>query len=214
MTKAGLGGQGTEIAPQRRPMARPARCARHLRDAALSVLFLAGALAGCAAPPTPYDLNAAALGGALKGAGAVQIAIHEPTALPPLDSNRIVVRLPGDSIALLKGSAWADRLPPLVQAKLVESFQKKGLRAAEPGMAADYGLLIDIRRFELDPARATAFVEISGQITAASGRIVAAKVFSSSAPAPHDDGATVTGALGVALSNVLGQILRWTAAQI
>jgi cholesterol transport system auxiliary component len=184
-------------------------------------LFLVGAsmslLAGCSfAPPTMYDLGAVEGGFSTREARKSQLAVYEPTAVSPIDSNRIVVRTGPDSLAYLSGSQWADELTSLVQARLIASFHNAHiLRAAnELGMVSDYNLRTDIRRFELDVAEGAAFVEISVQLTGAGGRILAGKVFSASAPAPKDDGATVANALNAALGKVMRQIVLWTAPQI
>ncbi|MEJ0092281.1 MAG: ABC-type transport auxiliary lipoprotein family protein [Methylocella sp.] len=183
----------------------------------LLVSALMSLLAACSSGPLPtYDLGAIGGGFSAKEARRGQLAVYEPTAVSPVDSDRIVVRTGADSIAYLSGAKWADQLTSLVQARLIASFQNAHLFRAvgEPGIVSDYNLRTDIRRFELDVAGSIAFVEISAQLTGAGGRILAGKVFSASAPAPRDDGATVTKALDAALANVMRQIVLWTAPQI
>lgn len=184
----------------------------------LAALICVGALpAACAsAPPATFDLDAAASGFSTKEARRGRIAIAAPTALPPVDSNRIVVRVGQDQIALLTGAAWADQLPALVQAKLIASFQNASLirAAVAPGMLADYELRSQIRRFEYVAGGNAVFVEISAQIVGGAGRIKAGKVFSARAPTLAGDGASVVAALNAATMDVMRQIVRWTAPQI
>ncbi|VFU09778.1 ABC-type transport auxiliary lipoprotein family protein [Methylocella tundrae] len=176
----------------------------------------AGFVAACAsAPLATYDLGAADGGFSARRERPGQIAIYEPTALPPVDSNRIVVRMGQDQIAYLSGAKWTDQLPSLVQARLIATFQNAHIGVARLGMLADYSLRADIRRFEFDTGRMQVFVEIAAQLTASStGRIVGGKVFSASAPAPRDDGGTVTRALDSALGDVMRQIVIWAAPRI
>ncbi|ACK51722.1 protein of unknown function DUF330 [Methylocella silvestris BL2] len=189
-----------------------------LRPGRLMIVFAsAGILAACAsAPPATFDLDAAPTGFSAKQARRAQIAIAAPSALPPVDSNRIVVRVGEDQIALLAGAAWSNQLPALLQAKLIASFQNASLIRAvvSPGMPADYELRSQIRSFEYVAGRGAVFVEISAQIVGGAGRIVAGKIFSATAPAPANDGATVVAALNAATADVMRQIVRWTAPQI
>ncbi len=185
------------------------------RWASALVCASAGLVGACAsAPPATYDLGAIE-GFRARHARGAQVAVYKPTAVSPVGSDRIVVRLGPDQVAYLSGAQWTDQLPVLVQARLISSFQNAHvIGAVEPGTVADYNLRTDIRRFEYDAGRAAVFVEMSAQITDPSGRVRAAKVFAASAPAPSDDGATVTRALDFALAEVIRQIVLWTAPQI
>jgi cholesterol transport system auxiliary component len=104
----------------------------------------------------------------------------------------------------------------LIQNRLIETFGNAHLLNAvgRPGILADYKLHTDIRRFELDAARRQAVVEISAQLMEKNDRIAAGKIFSASAPAAGDDGASVAAALDSALGDVMRQIVLWTAPQI
>jgi len=136
--------------------------------------------AACASsPPATYDLTPApAIFAALAGRG--QLAVLRPDAIQPADSDRIVVRYDPQSVAYLTGAQWADKLPSLVQSRLIESFQNAHLlrEVGRPGMLADsisrpaYGGSNWIRR------KARQSVEISAQILSQSGRIIAGRLFS------------------------------------
>jgi cholesterol transport system auxiliary component len=183
------------------------------RFAALPVALALSACGG--GPPPTFDLNSVRDFGDVKmGSGA--LAIYEPAAAQPLDSQRVVVRTGPDAIAYLKGAQWADRLPSLVQARLIESFENAhGLRAVgRPGLVAAYSLQSEIRRFEAETPQGRARVEISVRIVAADGRVLTSKIFSADAAATRDDPATLTAALDEALANVLRQIVLWTTPQV
>jgi cholesterol transport system auxiliary component len=193
------------------------RLARFLR---LLPVLLAGLpfslLAACSsAPLATYDLTAAS-GGFAARAGPGQLAILRPDATLPTDSDRIVVRADTLSVAYLTGAQWADKLPALVQSRLIESFQNAHLLRAvgRPGMLADFSLQTSIRRFELDAARSEATVEISAQILGQSGRIIAGRLFSGTVPVASSDPAVVAAALDAALARVMRDIVIWTAPKI
>jgi cholesterol transport system auxiliary component len=193
------------------------RLARFLR---LLPVLLAGLpfslLAACSsAPLATYDLTAASGGFAARG-GPEQLAISRPDATLPTDSDRIVVRADTLSVAYLTGAQWADKLPALVQSRLIESFQNAHLLRAvgRPGMLADFSLQTSIRRFELDAARSEATVEISAQILGQSGRVIAGRLFSGTVPVASSDPAVVAAALDAALARVMRDIVIWTAPKI
>ncbi len=184
------------------------------RFAGLSIALALTACGG-SSPLLTFDLNSAHdFGGVKSGPGA--LAIYEPAASLPLDSERIVIRTGPEAVAYLKGAQWAGRLPSLVQARLIESFENShGLRAVgRPGLVAAYSLQSEIRRFEAEAPHGKARVEISARIVAANGRILTSKIFSAEAPTAKDDAATVTAALDEALANVLRQIVLWTTPKV
>lgn len=175
-----------------------------------------GLLVACSTPPRlTYDLNPAS-GDFAGRAGRSQLAIFEPSSILPADSDRIVVRTDREAVAYLTGARWADRLPALIQTRLIESFQNAHvLRAVgRPGMLADFSLHTSIRRFELDVTQAQAIVEISAQIIEPSGRSRAAQDFSARVAAPSDSPANVAAALDAALGEVMRDIVSWTAKKI
>jgi cholesterol transport system auxiliary component len=184
------------------------------------LLLLAGVtpslLAACSSvPPATYDLTAAT-GGFAARAGRGQLAVLLPDAILPADSDRIVVRANPQSVAYLAGAQWADKLPSLVQSRLIESFQNAHLLRAvgRPGMLADVSLQTSIRRFELDAPRGEAIVEISAQIIGPSGRITAGRLFSGNVRVPSSDPSAVAAALDAALARVMREIVIWTAPKI
>ncbi|MBL8589510.1 MAG: membrane integrity-associated transporter subunit PqiC, partial [Methylobacteriaceae bacterium] len=160
--------------------------ARALRAAALAAALALG-LAGCGGgpPPQTFDLAALPPGGAtgrLRG----QLIVTEPVATQALDSERIVVRPTPESVAYLTGAQWSDRLPKLIQTRIVQSLENARLlrSVGRPGdrIAADFLLDAELRRFEIEASGGEAAVEITVKLVAAgSGRIVAADVVSARA---------------------------------
>jgi cholesterol transport system auxiliary component len=184
--------------------------------------ILAGALmlAACGgSTPETFDLNSAAVHPAQAHKLRAQLAIREPIASLDLDSQRIVVRTGPESLAYLSGAQWSDRLPALVQSRLVQTFQDahllQSVARAGSGPPADYSLELDIRTFELDVKALQANVDIAAKILESrNGRIVATRIFKSQVPAAGTSGPQATAALDAALSNVMAQIVAFASAEI
>ena len=176
---------------------------------------LALALAGCGSSPlltydltAPRDPPARAIG--------MQIVVTEPAAIAPLDADRIVVRSATQGLTVLPGAQWSDRLPELVQSRMIQAFENARLLKAvgRPGdrLVPDYNLVSEIRRFEIDAARGEAIVEIAVKLVGdRSGRIAAARVFEARAPSGAGTGAEASATLDRALAQVLRELVAWTA---
>lgn len=199
------------------PLIRRRRCAGVvLRMAAMA---LALGLAGCVSrPEATFDLSAAPAARPLRAMGG-QVAVREPVATAPADSDRIVVRPTPDTRATFQGVQWAERLPHLVQTRLLQSFENAALTRfvsrADGRIVAQYVLHTEIRRFDVDLNRREAVVEISVRLVEeAGGRIVAAKLFSARLAPAGEDGPSAAAALDAALGEVMGEIVGWTAARV
>ena len=175
-------------------------------------------LAGCGGEQlASFDL--AAVPAAKMRAGSIRgvLAIAEPKADGPLDSERIVIRTGPDQLAYLAGAKWADNLPALLQSKIIASFENARLMKSvvRPGGASDYSLHVDVRRFEVNVTDNVARIELSARIVSdRTGRPVAAKVFSATAPADRTADGKAVEALDAALADVLRQMVSWTAAAV
>ena len=147
-----------------------------------------------------------------------QIAIREPVASLDLDGQRILVRTGPETVAYLSGAQWSDRLPTLIQTRLVQTFQNAHLLQvgrAGGGVAADYNLELDIRAFELDAKAVQADVDIAAKIVSITGgHVVAARIFKMQVPAGGTSGAQATAALNIALSAVMTQIVAFVSTAI
>ena len=184
-----------------------------------AALALALPLAGCgSAPSATFDLSAATSARPVRALGA-QVVVTEPVATAPVDTDRIVVRPTPDTIATLSGAQWTERLPRLIQTRLLQSFENARLlrfvSRPDGRVVAQFSLNTEIRRFDLDLSRGEAVVEISAKLVEeGAGHIAAAKIFSARAPGGADDGAPSTAALDAALREVMGQIVSWTAGRV
>lgn len=186
---------------------------------AFVVLPLAlAALSGCgtAAKNDTFDLSAASIADG-PSARSRQILVPEPTALKGLDSEQVLVRVSPSEIQYLAKSQWSDRLPRMVQSRLVEAFENSGklggVGRPGQGLAIDYQVVTDIRSFEVDTAGADrASVEISVKLlNDRNGTVKAQKVFAAAVPL---NGGTDNGhyirALDAAFAMVTTEIVDWT----
>ncbi len=182
------------------------------------VLAVVGLLAGCAsAPLATFDLSAPSnnvKGRALRGV----LVVPEPVAPAPIDGDRIVVRTSPSAVAVVKGAQWVDRLPHLLQTRLIQTFENarllKSVSRPGDGVSADYSLAWEIRRFEMNAETGRAVVELSVKVLTPAGKIVAAQIFTGDAPGAAGDGAGASMALDAASNTVLRQIVVWASARV
>ena len=191
-----------------------------------AVMMLAAAvLSGCALsasgpPPATFDLSVPESFPGLRAGSSAQILIQEPAALKVLDSERIVVRPSATGVEYMARAQWSDRLPKLVQTRLLQAFENSGrVRAVGrpgEGLLIDYQIVSDIRAFQLSLAEGrTAVVEITGKIVNdRNGRVVAGRRFSARVPTAGESAEAVVAALDRALGEVLVEFVGWTLSRI
>ena len=182
------------------------------------VTLLSATVAACGggAPVTTFDLTAPRGGRRFGGAPRGQIVVAEPAAIQTLEADRILVRDASGTVSYIGGGQWADRLPKLIQARLINTFENASkLKAvSRPGerVSPDYMLTTEIRAFQIATPAGEAFVEVSARLVHdRSGRIAAGRVFSSRVPVARVDAAHAANGLDRALSNVLLDIVRWVS---
>ncbi|MFE1598698.1 ABC-type transport auxiliary lipoprotein family protein [Methylobacterium sp. ID0610] len=185
---------------------------RPSRALILGALLLA--LGGCGgAVPTTFDLTALP-GAARAGAARRSLVVAEPVGLQPFEADRIIVREPGGSLSFLGGGQWADRLPRLIQTRLIQSLENANrLRSvSRPGdkIVADTLLSTEIRAFDIVAGSREAVVDLSAKlISDATGTVVAARVFQARVPVQDVSPGAAANGLDRALSIVLADVVRW-----
>ncbi|UVC10899.1 membrane integrity-associated transporter subunit PqiC [Rhizobium sp. TH2] len=185
---------------------------------ATSAMSLTGCLGGSADKDT-FSLSAMpeVTGPSAKNR---QILIPEPTALKALDSEQVVIRLSGVEIQYLSKARWSDRLPKMVQAKLVEAFENTGrlggVGKPGEGLAIDFQIVTDIRAFQVETNGAThASIEISAKLlNDRNGTVRSQKVFAATVPVSGSDNRSYVAALDAAFAQVTSEIVIWTLKQI
>lgn len=190
-----------------------------MRRRTLLIAPLLALLAGCAAIlPTPsvetYDL-ASAVATVPRQGRTTQVLVPEPAADRAYDTDRIVVRPSASEIAYFAGAQWSDRLPRLVQSRLIAALEASGrFRAAGrpgQGLAIDRQLVIEIRAFD--------YVSTAGRVEIAlsvklmddrTGRVITTEIFRAEEPSA-DDAKSIAAALGRAQARVFTDIAAWAA---
>lgn len=192
------------------------------RTGVLSALLLALALAGCGGGGgelQTFELLAPQeYASARTARGSLVVAL--PTALRAIDSERVIVQPTPGEINYLAGARWSDRVPRLVQARIIEAFENsKRIRAVSregEKLQADYKLDTEVREFGLVIApNQQAVVEISVRLVQArTGRVVATQVFTGRAETSSVDGPSATAAINHAFGSVLIDLVGWATARI
>lgn len=182
----------------------------------LALPLTAALLSGCGtkANNDTFDLS---LTPAVDGPSARnrQILVPEPTALKMLDSEQVVVRVSPSEVQYLSNSRWGDRLPRMVQSKLVEAFENSGrlggVGKPGQGLAIDYQVVTDIRTFEVTTNGArVANVEISAKIlNDRNGTVRAQSTFKASTPVSGSENRDFVSALDRAFAKVGSEIVDW-----
>jgi len=107
---------------------------------------------------------------------------------------------------------WSDRLPKLLQARMVETLQNSGhIRAAAvpgQGLLIDYQLVIDVRAFELRQEGAIA--DFAARVMDdRNGRVLRSRVFREVVPVASTRPAVVVQALDFAMDKTFADIANW-----
>lgn len=169
--------------------------------------------------PTIYDLAAAGDFPPAEKAIKAQLAVADPNAIILFDSQKILVRADNGTFTSLANAQWADNLPKLVQARIVQSFENahqlgevsRPLEQLNP----EYRLELGIRSFYLEPAPSPkAKVEITARLVNDKGAVQDARVFSAAADAKSTEAADATAALNKAFSTVAKEIVGWTVDKL
>src|SRR4051812_17698031 len=136
----------------------PATAARLLPPVRLlAAAALAAFASACspAPPPMTFDLTAPrqkVWGGSVEG----QVAVAEPVAIQVFEAERILVKDAANAVSFLGSGQWADRLPRLIQARIVQTFENasrlKAVSRTGDRITADYLLSTEIRAFQIDAA--------------------------------------------------------------
>jgi cholesterol transport system auxiliary component len=200
-----------------RPSPSPTWFAAALRPATMfPMLMLAVVLAGCggSSASRTYDLTAPRDVGRVAGASRAALVVAEPSTVQVFDSERIIVRDSAGALSVLSGAQWADRLPRLIQTRMIQTFENASRlgAVARPGerVLPDWQLNMDIRNFAIDSASGEAVVEISAKLVRdRNGRVHGAQLFVARVPVGSIDADNAAIALDRALSQVLASIVRW-----
>src|SRR5665647_2635510 len=161
-----------------------------------------------------YDLRAAQNLGPASKIIKGQLAIPEPTAVAMLETQRFLFS-PAKDYPGFADALWADAIPKLLQARLIESFENYDiahapLRVADIGQT-DFQLLIDVRRFRISTdAEPVAEVGLSARIVDKNGKVVASRLFEDSQKFDKVEPPAAVAAFSDAFGRIAKDMIGWT----
>jgi phospholipid/cholesterol/gamma-HCH transport system substrate-binding protein len=169
---------------------------------------------GTPPPKITYDLRAArgfaAPSKVIKG----QLAIPEPSAVAMLETQRMLFT-PVKDYPDFAEFVWADSIPKLLQARLIESFENYDiahapLRTTDVGQS-DFQLLIDVRRFEIAvDSQTSAEIGLSARIVDKNGKVVASRLFEQSQKFDKLEPQAAVAAFNDAFGRMAKDVIAWT----
>jgi phospholipid/cholesterol/gamma-HCH transport system substrate-binding protein len=143
-----------------------------------------------------------------------QLAIPEPTAVAMLETQRMLFA-PAREYPSFADFLWADSIPKLLQARLIEGFENYDiahapLRVADIGQT-DFQLLVDVRHFRIavDSERA-AEIGLSARIVDKSGKVIASRLFADSRKFDKMEPAAAVAAFNDAFCRIAKDMIGWT----
>jgi phospholipid/cholesterol/gamma-HCH transport system substrate-binding protein len=148
---------------------------------------------------------------------AGQLVVARPTAVVALATQRVLLAGPNGDAPVFDEVRWADSLPIVVQARVIQTFENAGYVkvVSDAGVAmGDFQLDLDLRAFHIAPAPAPAAeVAIAAKLLDADGKVIDAMTFTDrEAVAKTDDSATAVAALSAAFAKVSADLSLWTLA--
>ncbi|WP_369722464.1 ABC-type transport auxiliary lipoprotein family protein [Bradyrhizobium sp. LLZ17] len=173
---------------------------------------------GAPAQKITYDLRAPQNPGAAGKTLAGSLAIPEPTAVAMLQTQRMLFSPVGDNPGFAE-FLWADSIPKLVQARLIDSFENYDiahapLRTTDLGQA-DYQLLIDIRRFRIaKEGEARVEIGLSARIVNKNGKVIASRLIESSEKIDKMEPAAAVAAFDMAFAQIAKELIGWTVQAV
>ena len=146
-----------------------------------------------------------------------QLSINRPDAARMTDSLRIAVRPTPGEVQVYKAAAWAKRPADMVGDAVLHALEDSGRIPAVArqgsGIAADYKLVMDLRRFESDyagGAMPNATIELHVNLVRTGGQdVVASRTFVQSVPANSTAVADVADAFDRGLGQLAHEVAGW-----
>jgi phospholipid/cholesterol/gamma-HCH transport system substrate-binding protein len=161
-----------------------------------------------------YDLRAPGDLGTANKTIKGQLAIPEPTAVAMLETQRMLFS-PAKDYPGFADFLWADSIPKLLQARLIESFENYDiahapLRVADLGQT-DFQLLIDVRRFRIaTDSEPAAEVGLSARIVDKNGKVIASRLFEGSQKFDKVEPPAAVAAFNDAFGKIAKDMIAWT----
>ena len=143
-----------------------------------------------------------------------QLAIPEPTAVAMLETQRFLFSPAKDHPGFAE-AMWADSIPKLLQARLIESFENYDIAHAPLRMAdigqTEFQLLIDVRRFRVAvDAKPSAEIGLSARIVDKNGKVIASRLFEESEKFDRLEPPAAVAAFSDAFGRIAKDMIAWT----
>jgi cholesterol transport system auxiliary component len=147
-----------------------------------------------------------------------QLALAHPDAARMIDSLRIAVRPTPGELEVYKDASWAKTPSEQIEDSLLRTLEDSqripAVARQGSGIAADYTLITEVRRFEADYAGnplPAATIEVNAKLLHATDQaVVASRTFLQAVPASATSTSAVAQAFGIALGAITHDIAGWT----
>jgi ABC-type uncharacterized transport system auxiliary subunit len=145
--------------------------------------------------------------------------VPDPNALILFDSQKILIRSDAGTYTNIDNAQWADNLPKLIQARIVQSFENAHQLGAVSRpleqLAAEYRLELAIQSFQVTAGPSPkAVVALTARLVSDKGAVAGSRMFSASVPAKSAAAADAVAALNEAFAQVAGELVTWTIGAI
>jgi phospholipid/cholesterol/gamma-HCH transport system substrate-binding protein len=173
---------------------------------------------GTPAPKVTYDLRTPQDLDASGKTLSASLAIPEPTAVAMLQTQRMLFAPARDNPGF-SDFLWADSIPKLVQARLIDSFENYDiahapLRTADLGQA-DYQLLIDVRRFRIaTDTEARVEIGLSARLVDKNGKVIASRLVEASEKLDRIEPDAAVAAFDAAFARIARELIGWTVQAV
>jgi phospholipid/cholesterol/gamma-HCH transport system substrate-binding protein len=110
---------------------------------------------------------------------------------------------------------WADSIPKLLQARLIEGFENYDIAHAPLRIAdisqTDFQLLIDVRRFRVaTDSQPVAEIGLSARIVDRNGKVIASRLFEDSERFDKVEPPAAVAAFNDAFGRIAKEMIAWT----
>src|SRR3984893_4403502 len=169
---------------------------------------------GTAAQKITYDLRAPQNLGPASKTIKGQLGIPEPPAVAMLETQRMLFS-PAKDVPGFADFLWADAIPKLLQARLIEGFENYDiahapLRNADVGQA-DFQLLIDVRRFRVAvDSEPTTALGLCVRIVEKSAKVIASRLFEEGQKVDKVEPTAPVTAFDAAFGRIAKDMIGWT----
>ena len=191
---------------------------------ALAALLLMGACASLTGQKEPFTTYLPRYTPAPAAANAPrvdwQLTIDTPLAGDVLDTTRMLVMPAPGAIETYKAGRWADSVPLLLRALLIQAFQTSnritGVGAVASGLHGDFQLAADLYDFETQYRDGSPHVLIrlnAKLVDESLNRVAASRTFEVDTPVAGATAADAAAAFEQALNELLPEIVGWTLEQ-